>query len=78
MIGHCVYSDMLAPNMYVTGSGRDLRSMWQTLRTLRSKFGVAPLLGSGDIDFQSCWPKTCMIGQCNVLSNPVPYFFSFY
>ena len=69
MIGHHVYSDALAPNPYVTGSGRGLRSTRQTLRSLGWKFGVAPLLGSGAIAFQSYWPKTSKIGQFNVLSD---------
>ena len=56
-----------------------LKSGWglilQTLRTLSSKFGVPPLLGSGAIALQRYSLNVSIIGQLNVLSDSIHCLF---
>ena len=49
IIGHHPYSDALARKLYNCGSGRDLLSLVHIHLTVRCKFGVALLFGSGVI-----------------------------
>ena len=69
------YSDALARKLYNCGSGRDLPPIEHIHLTVRCKFGVALLFGSGIIICQRQNSETAIIGQWYALSDAALHCF---